>query len=927
MRVALQVLKRDLKRLLHNPVALVVVLGIIILPSCYAWYCIASNWNPYDNTAGIKVAVVNNDKAVDAEGLGTVDVGSQVEDMLRQNDDFTWEFVDEGEAREKLDAGYYYAAIVIPSSFSKDFVSVLSGKTKHPTVQYYVNEKFSAIAAKVTDTGAKTIEEQINSTFVSTMSEAVTKAAKQAVGDVDASATQARSGVSAKVEKAKGKLESARKSLKGAESSVGDWHQAVRDADGVMAEIDSDLPALQQSLSDAESDLKKARKSARSLNNAYLRAISQTAVDLTDAANASSRAMSRSASTLEKAQGTTGQVASQLDAIVKRNNRIISSLESLNRSELDDSITRLKRENNQLSKTAENLESASTKLGSTGSDLHHASDAASKVATTGSDNLLANATALSNEVEPAVSSALDTYALVIGNLSGTIDSLDPQVKQIRKLLSQMDGTLAQTKDTLASTRASLKDAEDGLDGAVTDLDSIVSALRLGQLSSFEHVDAADVGSFMSEPVALETQTVYPVSNYGSAVAPFYTNLALWIGCFMLIAVIRAETDREGFPDLTANQAFLGRYLLMTLLAVLQAMVMLAGEIAMGIQCTQPALFLLAGAVISWAYITIVYSLAITFKHVGKALAVILLIFQIPGSSGMYPVEMMPRFFQHLHPLLPFTYGISALREVIGGMYGSNYLADLGFLLLIVIPVGLFFGLVLRRYLLNINLLFDNRLRQTDVMDSEVHGMSHSRYGVRNVIQALLNSDEYRQTLLARASRFDRAYPHLKRLGVVAVAILPILMIVVMSLFHVENINTKIIMLCAVLLVIIIVDCILIFIEYMHDNLRYQLHITELDDSKLVDAMYRHVPMGKMRAGGMQEQGATGWRSRSQAFRERIASTVESLRIDLNAPDGQRQATDGSDVGGDTGTASQSSPEHNSAKGDSEDGSLEGRGDR
>ena len=229
-----------------------------------------------------------------------------------------------------------------------------------------------------------------------------------------------------------------------------------------------------------------------------------------------------------------------------------------------------------------------------------------------------------------------------------------------------------------------------------------------------------------------------------------------------------------------------------------------------------ALFFLAGAVISFAYISIVYALAITLKHIGKALAVIILIFQIPGSSGMYPIEMMPPFFQVLHPLLPFTYGIDVLRECIGGMYGAAYENGLAFLLVLVVPVALFTGLVLRKYLLNINLLFDNRLRETDVMDRESNGMPlrSSRYSIHNVVQALLNTDEYRQALFERAEKFNRAYPHIKRIGTLAVALLPILMIIVMSLFQVGSIDAKIIMLCAVLLAIVAVDSVLVFVEYM-----------------------------------------------------------------------------------------------------------------
>lgn len=894
MKTAFMILWRDIKRLLRNPVALVVVLGLIALPSLYAWYCIQSNWDPYGNTDGIKVAVVNNDKAVHSDVAGDVDVGSQVVDTLSDNHSFTWEFVSEDEAQQKLDEGYYFAAIVIPEDFSKDFVSVLSGKAKNPTIDYYVNEKYSAVATKVTDAGASTIERTINSTFVSTVSTVAADVAQDAAADAKSKVKSARSGVSAQVANVNTKLDTVRRDLKSTSKSIDGWRDTVGSANSTLNDVSDNIPALQKSLDSAQSDLKDARAKANSLDAQFLGSLSTASLELTKNSSDASKQLENSAASAKKIYGTTNTAASRLETLVQQNDTTIAELRALNRDNLSSVIDQLEEQNDKLRSAATSLRNTSNAIGKTGDTLYDASGQVSDAAQSGSQALTQTGTSLSQQVTPAVSSALDTYALVIGNLSATVDDLEPQVTQLKKLMGQMDDVLAQTQKTLDSTSDALSDTEDDLNNVVTDLNTITSSLRLKQLSSLTGLDPDDVGSFMSSPVQLDTQVVYPVEPYGSAVAPFYTNLALWIGCFMLIAVLRAETDKEGFPDMTAKQAFLGRYLLMVLLAVLQSVLMLSGELVMGVQCEQPALFLLAGAVISFAYISIVYSLAITFKHIGKALAVIILIFQIPGSSGMYPIEMMPHFFQVLNPLLPFTYGISALRECIGGMYGTHFADDLAFLLVLVVPVALFTGLVLRKYLLNINLLFDNRLRETDVMDRESHGMPlrSSRYSIHNVMQALLNTDEYRQALFERAARFNRAYPHIKRVGTLAVALLPILMIIVMSLFRVESIDAKIIMLCAVLLDIVAVDVVLIFVEYMHDNLQYQLHVAEMNDSEFVDAMYRHISMGKEKAGGPAEEGARGWRARSQAFRERFAKTMANARIDLNSPSESEDGSEG-----------------------------------
>ena len=158
MRTVFQILFRDLRRLLRNPVAMIIVVGVCVIPSLYAWYCIAANWDPYANTAGIRVAVSNNDRGVQSDIAGNLDAGGQVVEELRNTHDLTWEFVSEDEAREGVESGTYYAAIVIPADFSEDLASVFTGDFEQPTIAYYVNEKKNAVAPKVTDTGAATIE-------------------------------------------------------------------------------------------------------------------------------------------------------------------------------------------------------------------------------------------------------------------------------------------------------------------------------------------------------------------------------------------------------------------------------------------------------------------------------------------------------------------------------------------------------------------------------------------------------------------------------------------------------------------------------------------------------------------------------------------------------------------------------------------------
>ena len=126
MRTAFRIFRRDIRRVAFNRAAAIVMIGVCLLPSLYAWFNIAANMDPYGNTKGIKVAVVNNDTG-SAKGSIDINAGDTIIENLKKNDQLGWTFTDEDEAIEGVKAGDYYAAIVIPENFSKSLLSILSG--------------------------------------------------------------------------------------------------------------------------------------------------------------------------------------------------------------------------------------------------------------------------------------------------------------------------------------------------------------------------------------------------------------------------------------------------------------------------------------------------------------------------------------------------------------------------------------------------------------------------------------------------------------------------------------------------------------------------------------------------------------------------------------------------------------------------------
>ncbi|MBB3171926.1 YhgE/Pip-like protein, partial [Parvibacter caecicola] len=171
MKNVFKLFSMDVRALGKNAIALIVTVGLVLVPPLYAWFTTAGFWDPYGNTGNIKVAVANNDAGYQSTLLPMkINVGDTVVSQLRANDKFDWEFMDEDEALDQLKSGQCYAAIVIPESFSADLMTVLSRETKTADIQYYTNQRENAIAPRVTSAGATALETGIDQAFTETVS-------------------------------------------------------------------------------------------------------------------------------------------------------------------------------------------------------------------------------------------------------------------------------------------------------------------------------------------------------------------------------------------------------------------------------------------------------------------------------------------------------------------------------------------------------------------------------------------------------------------------------------------------------------------------------------------------------------------------------------------------------------------------------------
>ncbi|MDD5823417.1 MAG: YhgE/Pip domain-containing protein [Firmicutes bacterium] len=301
---------------------------------------------------------------------------------------------------------------------------------------------------------------------------------------------------------------------------------------------------------------------------------------------------------------------------------------------------------------------------------------------------------------------------------GILNDIDASSASMSKAANNTKNNLIKLNKSLDGTAASLGRAEQSLDKLINKLEAAAASEDIDAIMSILGADAAELSHFLAEPVQLKEERVYPVANYGSAMAPFYTSLAIWVGGTLMVSMLLvslSEERRRKLKNFSYTQEYVGRYVLFLIIGLVQSLIICCGNLwYLGIQCEHPMLFILAGLVSSVVFVNIAYTLTASFGDVGKAICVILLVVQVAGSGGTFPVEMEPGFFRAIHSLLPFNYSMGAMREAIAGTYGTMYWRDLG-ILLIFLAISLILGLVLRRPVIKLNRHLREKLEDTKVM--------------------------------------------------------------------------------------------------------------------------------------------------------------------------------------------------------------------
>ena len=678
----------DLKAIFSHFFSVVIIIAVLVIPALYAWVNIYANWDPYGNTGNVPIALASRDRGYTTRDGKTVNRGREIGEEVSQSTSIRWIVIEDAdEAIEGVKRGDYYGALVMGENLSRNMYDLTAAMEDHePSIIFYQNAKTNAIANKITATAASTVEYNIQVKHLSVLISQILNEAEDVLDE---------------------------RSLEELLDHFIDVMTEVRDhLDGYIELIDS--------LRNNESEILAGLDAASGLFGG---------IDLSDA-------ISRANTVKSVVTGIENEILTRLDALEEKVQTIWDEVSALGPGELTteaaqhlkEEVLTVEAELEALIETipegtligsavenslrtlfqrAQSLEQALDSWNGAGDDSEFRSQILTALEDIGA--------LMKNQLRSSLTHYFDTMVRDMELLVNILSSVNATANDVQPVLSAAKSAVVALNGSLAQLENALKDASAALDKLLTKVKLLRDSDLLQDLIDLLHGDPDQFAEFFAQPVSVTTETIYPVENYGTAMAPFYTTLAIWVGCVVSGAIIKTEVEPGKLKKPRPNQLFFGRFLTFFLIGQIQAAIIVAGDIwLLGCQCLHPALFFLSAAVASLVFNMLIYALTATFGDVGKAIGVVIMIVQIAGSSGSYPIEILPEIFSMIYTFFPFPYAINAMREALCGLYRYDLLKYLGELMIFG-AFGLLIGLRLRGHFAGVNVFVEEEMEETGVL--------------------------------------------------------------------------------------------------------------------------------------------------------------------------------------------------------------------
>lgn len=681
----MEILRMEWKNIFKNKLLLMTCIAIAFIPLLYSSFFLKSVWDPYGNTENLPVAVVNEDVPVEFNGK-SVDIGSSVVESLKNKKSMNWSFVDSKIAKIGLEKNDYYMVVTIPSDFSKNATSIMDESPKQMEINYVTNGSLNFIGRLMGQSATKELKSEVSRKVTS----AYTNALVELFGEIGSNLEVASVGAE-KLDSGTSEIVSGERKLKNGMDKLA--QSTITFKDGANSFYEG-ISKYAQGISEANEGAEKLSIGAESLSNGLGMLESEVSA-IPEGAKKLSIGSSELASGLSTAKSATSKLSdgvSELDSSLKALDTRLQSASGLeqleplleNLSQNPELFTSLSREEQQtvlkgsysavssldeikrvVPSLSSGVSSASLGIASLNSNMTSLSSGAKslsdgtaeleksipqllsgvKALKYGSDELLSGSKALSNGTEKLDSKTSELK-------SGSNKILDGAVQ-----LQSGSAELSNGSNSLDSALLELKFGTGELSEKLKDGSSNLSSLKLNDKTI----------SQISAPTNMSEQEYSHVQNYGHALAPYVMSLALFIGCLVFNSIFPIREISES--AFTSSSWYLGRFGIGLTIAIFMAFIEGSLMIALGLEVNSNFKFFSILVLTAICYMSIVMTLSMALDNPGRFLSMLLLIVQLGGSGGTFPIELTNSFFQTIHPYLPMSYSIYGLREAITGGLG------------------------------------------------------------------------------------------------------------------------------------------------------------------------------------------------------------------------------------------------------------------
>ena len=691
MKNIIEIFRKDIKEVFRKTNTWIIIVGLIFLPSMYAWPNILSSWDPYGHTNNIKVAVTSEDEGATVDGK-ELNLGNSLVEGLKNNKNLDWQFVsNKQQAEDGVRIGDYYASIVVPKNFSQDMTSVSRTEPKRATIEYTVNEKINAISPKITNSGASAIANNISKNFVETANGIIFERLHEVGIKFEENLPS--------IEKAKEEIFKLNDNFSTYESTLSELIGKVEYGYNILNNVQNTLPEIDRV---ATNSIMIADKAGITINNIQgfnerLLPIINNHLNVVEEVSKEANVIAKE---LQQKPDKTEEIKARQKAL---DNRLQASTERLqlvkNIFEYFNKLSSERLFNNQLERVT-TLSNDITTIKEVNNNIYNKMDHYDEIADTVKEEFV-NKSARVNEVSsnmnsklnvevaPLISQVLSKAEVNIDKVSGIIAGAQGELPAVERKLSETEVKISNAYGKLLSLQAQMPSAKSKIQKLTDEIKKADSGIDKNQLFNLLKVDYKQQAEFFANPVKLQENKLYHIENYGSAMTPFYTVLSIWVGSLLMSSLLTTKVEDEE-KKYKPYQKYFGRGLLFVIISLFQTLIITLGDMyVLGTQATSPYRFVLYALLISLLFSSIIYTIVCILGNVGKAVCIVLLVLQLGSSGGTFPIQMTSEFFQALYPKVPFTYSIGLLREAVGGVYIPAVERDIKilFIYLIVVLVG------------------------------------------------------------------------------------------------------------------------------------------------------------------------------------------------------------------------------------------------